>query len=263
MNANQLTPDVGGVDIGSAVAAFLSGKSPVTIAAYRRDLLDFARHEGVQTIDAVAAKILGSTHGHANLAVLRYRAGLLNAKLSPATINRRLTALRSLVTLARTLGIVAWELEVDGVALQQYRDTRGPGVGGLRALLKMSNTQRPEKAKRDAAIIMLLFGLALRRAEVASLDLVHWNHGAGTLAVLGKGHLDRVVMTVPGTVREALVAWVAVRGAAPGPLFGSFDRAGKGDGRLKGDGIFRIVRALGRRAGVVARPHGLRLSDDN
>ena len=47
-----------------------------------------------------------------------YRAHLQDRKLSPATINRRLAALRSLVKLARTLGLVTWGLEVEGLRSQ-------------------------------------------------------------------------------------------------------------------------------------------------
>jgi integrase/recombinase XerC len=48
-----------------------------------------------------------------------------------------------------------------------------------------------------------------------------------------------------------------VRGQEPGPLFTNFDRARKGR-RLTGTSIYRLVRGLGRRAGLTVRPHGLR-----
>jgi integrase/recombinase XerC len=246
------------VGINDLVATFLSGKSPVTVQAYQRDLIGFAGFIGVATIEEAARRLFQGEHGQANLLAMQYRAHLLSLKLSSATVNRRLTAIRSLVTLAKTLGLIGWSLEVGGVASKSYKDTRGPGLGGLRLLLKAAHDQRPEKSARDEAIVMLLFGLALRRAEVVSLDLSHWNQTAGNLEVLGKGHLDRVTMTVPAKVREALKAWLAVRGGEPGPLFGSMDRAGKGDGRLTGDGIFRLIRSLGRRVGLEVRPHGLR-----
>jgi integrase/recombinase XerC len=246
------------VGISDLVTVFLSGKSPVTIQAYQGDLLGFAEFMGVCTIEEAARALLQGNHGQANLTALQYRGHLLASKLAPATVNRRLTALRSLVGLAKTLGIIPWTLDVAGVASQAYRDTKGPGLGGLRALIRAAHDQRLDKAARDVAILMLLFGLALRRAEVVSLDLEHWDRAAGVLAVLGKGYLDRQLLTVPAKVREVLQAWLVVRGEQPGPLFPSMDRAGKGDGRLTGDGVFRLVRALGRRVGLVVRPHGLR-----
>jgi integrase/recombinase XerC len=49
-------------------------------------------------------------------------------RLQAATINRRLAALRSLVKLTNTLGLVSWTLAVENVKAQAYRDTRGPGL---------------------------------------------------------------------------------------------------------------------------------------
>jgi integrase/recombinase XerC len=38
----------------------------------------------------------------------------------------------------------------------------------------------------------------------------------------------------------------------------NMDRAGKGNGRLTGNGLFKIVRGLGQKNGLKVRPHGLR-----
>src|SRR5262249_55941862 len=104
----------------------------------------------------------------------------------------------------------------------------------------------------------LLFDLALRRGEVCSLDLAHLDIERATLEVLGKGKRARLRLSLPAPTRAALAAWVAARGTAPGPLFTNLDRARKGDRRLTGSAVYAIVRGLGPRAGLVARPHGLR-----
>jgi integrase/recombinase XerC len=75
--------------------------------------------------------------------------------------------------------------------------------------------------------------------------------------VLGKGDQDRELLTLPHETAAALRAWITVRGEEPGPLFVNFDRAGKGR-RLAATSVYRMVRELGQRAGVRARPHGLR-----
>jgi integrase/recombinase XerC len=87
--------------------AFLSGRSAETLRAYRRDVEDFAAFAGVDGPAAAAQLLLAGGHGQANAAVLAYRAHLLGRTLSPATINRRLAAERSLVALARTLGMLS------------------------------------------------------------------------------------------------------------------------------------------------------------
>jgi integrase/recombinase XerC len=87
--------------------AFLSGRSAETLRAYRRDVQDFAAFASVPGTAAAAQLLLAGGHGQANAAVLAYRAHLLGRTLSPATINRRLAAERSLVALARTLGMLS------------------------------------------------------------------------------------------------------------------------------------------------------------
>src|SRR5438046_2713088 len=115
------------VETAALTDAFLSGKSPRTIAAYRQDLEDFRQFVSAATIDDAARILLGSGPGNANMTALNYRAWMMERGLSAATVNRRLAALRSLVALAQTVGMVPFELKVPGMRSQAYRDTRGPG----------------------------------------------------------------------------------------------------------------------------------------
>jgi integrase/recombinase XerC len=202
--------------------------------------------------------LLTAAHGGANLLALQYRAHLLERGLQPATVNRRIAALRSLVKLARLAGLVAWSLEVPSVRHEPYRDTRGPGRVGFRCLLALLDTDDSPRTRRDRALLRLLFDLGLRRGEAVALDTDDLDVQAGTLFVRGKGRYEKMALSLPEPTREALVAWTAVRGILPGPLFINFDRARKGDGRLTADHVYKIVRGLGERAGIKAAPHGLR-----
>lgn len=240
------------------VAAFLEGRNPRTIDAYRQDLEDFRAFLRVPTTDDAARLLLGSGQGSANETALAYRTDLLSRTLAPATINRRLAAVRSLVKLARLLGIVGWTLDVGGVKAERYRDTKGPGRVGVVRLFGALEGQTTGKAIRDVAILRLLFDLALRRGEVVSLDLADLDLEAGTVAVLGKGRTQRTKLTLPKPTKAALEHWLLLRGSTPGPLFPSFDRAQKGT-RLTGRSVARLVAEVGRLAGLgTVRPHGLR-----
>jgi integrase/recombinase XerC len=78
----------------------------------------------------------------------------------------------------------------------------------------------------------------------------------------GKGRTEREPMTIPANTKQALEDWLAVRGSCDpkSPLFIALDRNTHGQ-RLAGNGIYHIVRSqLGAKAGVRARPHGLRHS---
>ena len=239
------------------VSAFLSGRSERTIAAYRQDLEDFRAWAEADTIDHAAASLFSLPHGDANACALAYKTDLLSRSLSPATINRRLAALRSLVKLARTLGLVAWTLEVENVKTKPYRDTRGPGRSGFEAMLAEAKAQPPKKAARDCAMLRLLHDLGLRRGELVALDLSDVDIEAGTVAVMGKGRMEKDTLSMPEPTQVALVRWLRKRGRKAGPLFRNLDRAGKGD-RLTATSLYRIVRGLGKKAGLTTRPHGLR-----
>jgi integrase/recombinase XerC len=238
--------------------AFLAGRSPQTWRAYRQDLADFAAFVGVPLPTGAAQQLLAAGPGSANELALRYKADLLGRGLAAATVNRRLAALRSLLKLARTLGLVGWSLEVEGLRTEPYRDTRGPGAVGFRRLLEQLAGRADAKGVRDRALLRLLFDLALRRSEVVRLDLADFDPQAGTVAVLGKGRTAKVALTLPTPTRTALEAWLAVRGQAAGPLFRSLDRAGKGNGRLSAAGLYALVRKLGEQVGLKVWPHGLR-----
>jgi len=130
--------------------------------------------------------------------VLAYRTNLTDRQLSPATVNRRLAALRSLVTLGRTLGLVPWTLEVPGLKTQAYRDTRGPGIKGVRRLLRATTARTDAKGVRDHAIVRLLFDLGLRRAEVVGLDVADVDLELATLAVRGERQSRQGAAFPPG-----------------------------------------------------------------
>ena len=235
-------------------AAWLAGKNAATVEAYRRDLESFRTFLAPHTLEDFLATDAGTAHATAH----RYAASLVAEGYAPATINRKLSALRSVVQFARMVGRTAWALEVHGVESTKNRDTRGPGVEGFRAMVQTVTGQTGAKALRDLAVLRLLFDKALRRAEVVSLDLAHFDVAAGTLSVLGKKRTERERLTLPQPTRAALEAWLAVRGTEAGPLFTNFDRAGKGE-RLTGRSVARIVAGVSDTAGLgVVRPHGLR-----
>lgn len=251
-----------GTPAAALVAAWLSGRSERTRRAYAADLADFCSFLNVPDTDAAAALLFSLPHGAANATALGYRSHLLERELAPATVNRRLAALRSLVKLGRVLGVVSWTLEVENLEAKSYRDTRGPSVDEFLEVLDAIGTREP-KDIRDRALLWLLYNPALRRGEVVALDVAHVERTRdgrpAALRVLGKGRRQRERIELSELPAAALAEWLEARGPADGPLFLSFDPTGAGDGRLTGAGVYAIVQARGRAAGLDAlRPHGLR-----
>ena len=191
----------GGLDAESAAArllrAFLNGRKAETITAYRQDLEDFQAFIQAPSLEQAASLLLARGPGEANALALDYKAHLMDRELAANTINRRLTALRSLVKLGRTLGVVSWTIEVQSVKADQYKDTRGPGRAGFPDMLDLLTKRKDPKSMRDRALLRCLYDLGLRRAEVLNLDLEDMDLEAGTVAVLGKGRTSKVKLTLP------------------------------------------------------------------
>jgi integrase/recombinase XerC len=240
---------------------FLSGRSALTIVAYRGDLEQFAAFLGAATPMDAVRQLLDGTLASANVTVLSFRNHLISRRLASATVNRKLASLRAIVTLARMLGVVLWQLEIPNVKARRYRDTRGPGDDGIRKLLGAAGQQVDQrKAARDVALIHVLHDIALRRGEVCGLDRADLDLVTGRLTVVGKGQTEPAPVSLPRSTQSVLRVWLSVRGDAPGPLFLTFDITGKAatNGRLTGGGLWSIIRSLGRAANLKAWPHGLR-----
>lgn len=250
-------------DAAALVEAFLQSRSEATRRAYRTDLAAFARYGGDENVGDAVEKLFRAGRGGANAIVLAYRTAMRRARsnnssndhrgLSASTINRRLAAIRSCVKLGRTLGLIDFEIDIDGLKVEPYRDTRGPGAKKIRKMLS-----RVERA-RDRAFMRLLYDIALRRGEVNRLDLEDYDREGKRLQILGKGRHAKEWGSLPDQTIAALDAWIAVRGPRRGALFIALDRAHHGV-RLSTTSIYRIVRAAGERVGARARPHGLRHS---
>ena len=113
-------------DAAALVSAFLSGRNERTIRAYRQDLEGFRSFVGSGTLDDAARLLLSRGNGEANGLALAYKSDLIQKGLQATTINRRLAALRSLVKLASTLGIVQWRLGVEKLKAEKNREPPAP-----------------------------------------------------------------------------------------------------------------------------------------
>jgi integrase/recombinase XerC len=256
--SSALTRQAGPADL---VEVFFRNLSPRTVEAYRADFVAFARFLGLaNATDPVAASLDALCvlpAGEAHAVALSYRGAMLDAGLSPATVNRRIAALRSVVRLAARLGRVPWLLDIPSVRAEAYRDTRGPGLAGYRQLLSALEARGDLKAKRDRAILRLLFDCGLRRAEAVGLDVA--DVLPGEVRILGKGRRQTETRPLPAPTAAALADYLAEAGHTDGALFRSLDRR-DGGRRITLPSVSRLVRDLGEGVGVRVTPHGLRHS---
>lgn len=237
---------------------FFGGRKATTRKSYQADIKHFAAFVGASTAEEAAFKLIGKGDTNANAVVLRYKVAMVEDGLSSATVARRLSALKALAKLAALTGCTRCNITVRSPKVVTYRDTRGPSRSDMRSMLEGANGDSP-KAKRDAALIRLLYDMALRSCEVLGLDVSDVDLAGGVLHILGKGRTDKERLTIPAPTKKALAAWLDARGNHQGPVFTNFDHRGA-PSRLTARSLQRIIKEHGAKIGIKARPHGLRHS---
>ena len=198
--------------------------------------------------------------------VLRYRIELESRLLAPATINVRLAAVRRLAYEAADSGLLSPELAA-GIQRVKGAKKLGVRVGNwltvdqCRSLLQAPDRQTL-KGRRDRAILAILLGCGLRRAEVAKLQVrdvqrreEHW----ALVDLMGKGRHIRTV-PVPDWVKAALDEWTTAAGVGDGRVFRCVSRKGSVWGNGITEKVVRhIVRDRAKRAGIQQlAPHDCR-----
>jgi site-specific recombinase XerC len=142
--------------------------------------------------------------------------------LSPATINKTLSALRGVLKEAWRLGLMSAEdlaraTDVEPVRGSRPLKGRALELHEVAALFHACMRDQTAAGPRDAVILALGVGAGLRRAEIAGLDLADVDVDGEIVRVLGKGRKVREVPIKGGTL-EAIRAWLACRGPGAGPL---------------------------------------------
>lgn len=254
-------PTVQSTDMYAALLA--DARKETTRRGRDQDVADLAGFLGLGDRAAACSLFVSGGAAQANAIGTAYVRSMLDRELSAATINRRVSTLRRLAVLARRFGVADWSLDVDGLKARAYRDTSGPGTDGMRALVVLAKAEATTiKGKRDWAILALLYSAGLRRAEAEGLIVGDVDLEARKVRVLGKGRHQHEWLPMSRAAAEAIAGWLATRGPVTpdAPLFVRLDRAGTGTERLTHDGLYLIVRTLGRRAGLSRSlaPHGLR-----
>jgi integrase len=158
--------------------------------------------------------------------------GELAATLAPATVNKHLAALRGVLKQAWQLGLMSTEdyqraIDLPSVQGPAPRKIRVVSPGELRALVATCERDTSPAGTRDSALLALLIGVGLRRAEVVALDLAHYDPETGVLSVRGTPSRSPRRLTARVEERQTVSRWLDRRGSAPGPLFNPINKGGR------------------------------------
>jgi site-specific recombinase XerD len=201
--------------------------------------------------------------------VLRYRFFLEQKQLAPPTINVRLAAVRRLAYEAADAGLLSPELAA-GIRRVKGAKRLGTRVGNwltldqARALVQQQDIPEDLRAKRNRAILSLLLGCGLRRAELVGLRMEdfqlredHWI----VADLVGKAKHVRTI-PVPMWVKKAVDEWTRAAEIHTGFVFRKVNSLNKVWGeRLSSKAIWHIVKKAAKRAGIDRlAPHDLRRS---
>ena len=201
---------------------------------------------------------------------VRYRdTAAVRAKLiqrfAPSTVNRMLSALRCVLRNAWRLGLMDHEtyaraVDVENVKAKTLPRGRAVAQEELRELFKVCAEDRSRAGRRDAAMLAVLYGGGLRRAELCGLDLGDFDAEGCSLTVRsGKGRRDRTVYLTLQVCRF-LQEWTRERGSELGALFCPVSSAGQVRAtRMRGESLWYILRRRQGQAGVQGvTPHSYR-----
>jgi integrase len=189
--------------------------------------------------------------------ILEFRAAMLDRDLSASTINVKLSAVRKLITEAKRAGVVSAEEAAQMTDVPNVRQ-QGTRLGNwltkdqAKDLLAIPD-RSTMKGKRDYVILSLLVGCALRRNELAQLEVetIQLREGRWVLADLcGKGRRIRTV-AVPLWVKQGINAWMTAAGVEDGRLLRRVSKAGKpkGDG-LSDWAVWSVVEQAAKEIGI-------------
>jgi integrase/recombinase XerD len=156
-----------------------------TVAAYRRDLEDLARHL------AVAGRTLNAANADD---LKRYFARLARAGMTPRTVARRLSALRQFFKFAMAEN---WRSDDPTAALDAPRLGRPlPKVlseAEVGQLLEAATAMPGPEGRRLVLMLELVYGTGLRVSELVGLPLATVTRDTRFLVVRGKGNKERMI----------------------------------------------------------------------
>jgi len=236
------------------------GYSENTIVAYRNDLYQLA---GFIEEEAARSGIIPPWAGFNRQSMLSYLLNLKERGYVATTVARKVAAVKSFFDFMVAEGIIKAS-PTEGVGSPKTgRSLPKPiSISEARRLIEQPGKLSTPDAKRDKAMLELLYASGMRVSELVSLNLADIDTKGGYVRCFGKGHKERMI---PIYEQAALTVGEYINEARP-QLSPSSDETAlflnrRGE-RLTRQGLWQILKGYAKKAGLEAQvtPHTLRHS---
>lgn len=262
--ALSTTPGLPAPDYGAA-GRYLAQLAPTGMASMRSALslaarlIGLANYEDVPWNQLTADKIKMLARTAANTPTERGK------PRAPASVAAMVSAVKGACRAAwdaETLSTDAWERirKVSAPAGARLAAGREVGAGEKVSLFRSAAGDDGPTGARDAAMLAVLMGTGLRRAELTYMQFEDFDSTTGRATVIGKRNKEREIWLAPGSI-DALIDWLEIRGRGPGPLFCPIRKGGQLalDQFLGLSSVSYIIERRRKLAGVAKfTPHDLR-----
>ena len=236
------------------------GFSENTLAAYRNDLQQLANF-----VDEEAARSgsVPSWAGFSRQGMLSYLLNLKERGYAATTVARKVAAAKSFFSFMLAEGNIK-ENPTQNIGSPKVGKSLPKPISYSQAMLLLEQPAKlstPE-AKRDKAMLELMYASGMRVSELVSLDLNSVDTEGGSVRCFGKGHKERVIPIAP---RAASTLKEYLEEARPHLVHSDAERAlflNRRGERLTRQGLWQILKGHAKSAGLDAEisPHTLRHS---
>ena len=183
-------------------------------------------------------------------AMMRYLLNLRDKKYAATTRARKLAAARSFFKFLIAEGTIKEDPTQNMESMNVGRSLPKPiSINQVRSLLEQPTKLATPEAKRDEAMLQLLYATGMRVSELISLNVEDVNTVDGDVRVFGKGHKERIIPihkqaadVVDKYVQDARTH--LARNKVEKALF--LNRRGE---RLTRQGFWQILKQYARQAG--------------
>jgi integrase/recombinase XerD len=236
------------------------GLSDNTFMAYQNDL---SQMTGFFENEAKEKNLIPNWANIDRQAIIRYLLSLQEKKYAATTRARKLAAARSLFKFLTSEGTLKEDPTHNLESLSVGRSLPKPiSINQVRALLEQPAKSASPEAKRDEAMLQLLYATGMRVSELMSLNIDDVNLAEGDVRAFGKGHKERMIPVHPQAVK---VLEDYLKDARPGLAHNKEEKAlflNRRGERLTRQGFWQILKQYAKDAGITTpvTPHTLRHS---